>query len=320
MNAELIQLPLVEPFRIAHGSSSHRVMLRVEHDGLRVEVPFVPYYNDDPLEALQTIQRMTSPDGELAANAPRQVVLVCDLLRHSMQARAAGMPVWSLLKLPDPNGVRGCRSIGIPEDMCTFRQRVAELAAQFRVIKLKLGTRSLAFDLAIVASAREAAPDATLLVDANGGWSVANAASIIPQLAAFGVEAVEQPVNHRMGIREWTKLRAALPEPGVCLIADESVQRAEGVAPLAGLAGGINVKLLKCGGIGGALRMMEMARQHQMKVMLGCMIETQSGIGHAAQLAGLADWIDLDGHFYLPDEGLGTVRYDENGALRLVPD
>lgn len=207
--------------------------------------------------------------------------------------------------------------MGIPEDLVVFRQRVAELAGQFRTMKLKLGSGDASFDLAIAASAREAAPDVKLLADANGGWSVEEAVSIIPELAALGLEVVEQPVSHRMGSREWRRLRDMLPEPGVCLIADESAQTAEDVKLLVGLADGVNVKLLKCGGISGALRMISAARQHDMKVMLGCMIETQNGISHAAQLAGLADWIDLDGHFYLPDDGSRLVRYDENGALRL---
>lgn len=318
MNAELYKVPLVQPFRIAHGSSTHRVMLRVEHDGVQAEAPFVPYYVDDPLEALEVVERMRSPDDELQSEAPRQARLVMDMLRHNLRARDAGVPVWSHLNLPNPNGIRCCKSIGIPDDLMKFQDQVAEMAQQFSVIKLKLGSGLLHRDETIVRLAREAAPDVTFIADANGGWLPLQAARILPVLGSMGLQAIEQPVSHRGGIKLWRKLRRTLKdEPVPTLLADESAHTAEDVSALAGLADGVNVKLLKCGGITNALRMIETARALGMKVMLGCMIETQVGIAYAAQLAGLADWVDLDGHLFLPHEGPDRVRFDQNGALRL---
>jgi L-alanine-DL-glutamate epimerase-like enolase superfamily enzyme len=95
------------------------------------------------------------------------------------------------------------------------------------------------------------------------------------------------------------------------------VQTIEDVPKLAGLVDGVNVKLLKCGGIREAIAMIDAAREHHMHVMLGCMIESSIGVTAAAQLATLADWIDLDGHLYLSDDDHAGLSYDASGNLVL---
>jgi len=80
------------------------------------------------------------------------------------------------------------------------------------------------------------------------------------------------------------------------------------LSPLAGCVDGINIKLSKCGGIREAIRMIHLARACGLKIMIGCMIESSVGIAQAAQLAPLADWVDLDGHLLIrndPFEGIG---------------
>ncbi|MBD0357319.1 MAG: dipeptide epimerase, partial [Rubrobacter sp.] len=114
-------------------------------------------------------------------------------------------------------------------------------------------------------------------------------------------------------LRRVTETISPLP-----VIADESAVVARDVPALAGSASGVNVKLAKCGGIRGALRMIHTARAHGMLVMLGCMVETSLGIAAAAQVSGLVDFVDLDGALLLacdPFEGLGY----EDGRI-LVPE
>lgn len=317
LTASLRTLTLIESFRIAHGASAERTVLRVACDGVEAEAPFVPYYGDDPETSLNAVLTLASPEELLPQSAPRPARLAMDLLRHGLAAQRAGVPLWEHLHLPDPDGKAGCRSFGIPEDLAVFRDCVAQMALQFHVLKLKLGSGNGDFDEAICATAREAAPRATLLADANGGWSPREAARLLPKLARFDLAFVEQPVSHRCGIEAWQELRSLPGGNALPLVADESAQTTDDVPALAGLVDGVNVKLLKCASISGALRMMEAARMHRLMVMLGCMIETQVGITYAAHLAGCADWIDLDGHFYLPDEGRPGIRYDANGALHL---
>jgi L-alanine-DL-glutamate epimerase-like enolase superfamily enzyme len=87
------------------------------------------------------------------------------------------------------------------------------------------------------------------------------------------------------------------------------------VPQLSGLADGVNVKLLKCGGWHRAREMILAARVHRLRVMLGCMIEGSIGVTAAAHLAPLADWIDLDGHLYVANDDYEGILYDERGML-----
>ena len=136
MHCELRILHLTEPFRIAHGTSTERTVLRLSHEGLIAEAPFVPYYAESPEASLAAVSQLRDPFDELPAEAPRAARLALDVLKHQLLARRAGVPLWQYLQLPDPNGRQACRSIGIPTDLAAFRQRVTETAAQFRVLKL----------------------------------------------------------------------------------------------------------------------------------------------------------------------------------------
>jgi len=315
---ELKILHLTEPFRIAHGTSTERIMLRVRRGEALGEAPFVPYYGDDPQETLRWVQE----NGDvISESTPRVARLALDLLRHDELGKEAGLPLRELLPETQENisPPPGCRSLGIPEDMNLFREKVRQTAAQFSVLKLKLGSGNLEKDEAIVSLARDAAPHAMIFADANGGWSVEEAVQIIPRLAVHGLEFVEQPVSHKEGIAAWKQLLERMPSPPLALYADESAQTVEDVPKLAGLVDGVNVKLLKCGGIRQAIAMIEAAREHHMHVMLGCMIESSIGVTAAAQLATLADWVDLDGHLYLADDDHAGLTYDASGNL-MLPD
>ena len=173
-------------------------------------------------------------------------------------------------------------------------------------------------DEAIVAYARESAPRAKLLADANGGWSPSEAARLMPRLERHQLELVEQPVTHREGLEPWKELESHLVRHFVPLVADESAQGAVDVPELVPYVDGVNVKLLKCAGLASALLMIAVAKEHRLQTLLGCMIESSLGTAAAAHLAGSVDWIDLDGHLYVAnDDFAGRIRYDANGALRL---
>jgi L-Ala-D/L-Glu epimerase len=323
LQAELCTLRLSSPFRIAHGASSERQVLRVRAGGGHGEAPFVPYYPEDPAVALSWLRRLEDFEAWRAegrqglGQAPRSVRLALDVLQHDLMGKASGRPVWRMLELLDPNGVPSSRSLSIPTDLSEFSERVRVLAGQFGMLKLKLGSGNLDFDEAIVATAREAAPHIVLFGDVNGGWTPREAIQMIPRLVGFGMAFLEQPVHHDGGREGWLELCAGLGSERLPLFADESVQNAADVSGLADLVQGINVKLLKCGGFGGALEMIQAARKFRLQILLGCMVESSLGVTAAAHLAAAVDWVDLDGHFYLAEDDFAGLNFDAQGRLIL---
>lgn len=312
-------LELAEPFRIAHGASCTRQVLRLTLDGHTAEAPFVPYYHEDPQATVAWLRALPDPLRQPPAAGPPAGLLALDLLRVDLACRRAQRSLRALAReqLGEPVGAPppGCRSLSIPTDMAAFAEKVRVLSRQFRVLKLKLGGGNPDLDEATVATAREAAPQASLLADANGGWSPADAARLIPRLARHRLALIEQPVHHQHGPEAWRELRNRLKACPVPLVADESAQAAADLAALHGLADGINVKLLKCGGFLAACDMIRACRERAMPVLLGCMIESSLGLTAAAHLAPWATWIDLDGHFFLAHDDYSGLTYDAHGNL-----
>ncbi len=318
MHFEIKTLHLNEPFRIAHGTSATRQVLRAS-DGERVtEAPFVPYYGEDPAQTLAVLNQAVLPQ-----QLPRTASLALNLLRHDIVGHQTGQPLsaFALSKLGAPLHVTppGCRSFSIPEDLDVFAEKVSAISRQFSVLKLKLGSGDLGLDIATVSVARQAAPEAKLLIDVNGGWDMAEAPLMIEKLAEYSPVLIEQPSHHRLGVEGWEELRALLPGNALPIFADESIQTAEDIVALADFVDGVNIKLLKCGSLDAAVAMIATAREHSLQLLLGCMIETSLGTTAAAHLAPWADWIDLDGHFYVSNDDFSGLAYDSTGHL-VMPD
>jgi L-alanine-DL-glutamate epimerase-like enolase superfamily enzyme len=143
---------------------------------------------------------------------------------------------------------------------------------------------------------------------------VAQALQLVPALADLGLEWIEQPLPEEDldGLR---RIRDASPLP---IFADEPVRTARDIPRLAGCVDGVNIKVMKAGGLREALRMIAVARAHDLQVMLGCMIETSVGITASAHLAPLVDWADLDGNLTVTNDPFVGVQVDE-GRL-VLPD
>lgn len=318
MNFEIKTLHLIEPFRIAHGTSATRQVLRASNGELVTEAPFVPYYGEDPAQTLAMLNQAVLPQ-----QLPRTASLALNLLRHDTVGHQTGKPLaaYAQSKLgtaqkPTPPG---CRSFSIPGDLDEFAEKVSAIAQQFPVLKLKLGSGDLGLDIATVAVARQAAQEAKLLIDVNGGWDMAEAPLMIEKLAEYSPTLIEQPIHHRLGVEGWEELRAQLPGNALPIFADESIQTADDIVALADVVDGVNIKLLKCGSFDAAVAMIATAREHNLQILLGCMIETSLGTTAAAHLAPWADWIDLDGHFYVSNDDFSGLEYDSTGHL-IMPD
>jgi L-alanine-DL-glutamate epimerase-like enolase superfamily enzyme len=189
------------------------------------------------------------------------------------------------------------------------RRKVAA-AVGYPVLKLKVGD---AHDRENFAALRSEAPDTPVRVDANEGWKTREEAlSSIEQLAEDGhVEFVEQPMprDTNPGDLVWLKERSPLP-----LFADESCHTVRDIPHCAECYDGVNVKLVKTGGITMAYETLVAARQAGLKTMIGCMIESSVLISAAAHLAELADHLDIDGNLLITNDPYAGVTA-EHGRL-----
>jgi len=256
---------------------------------------------DDP-RAYAVAAARAAVKGEAAAEA------AMDMALHDLAGRRLGAPLYELLGLDPRKTPQTSFTIGLDTPEVVVR-KVREASA-YPILKVKLGSDD---DREVLTAVRDTT-DRPIRVDANEGWTPAEALARLEWLAKMGVELVEQPLPAAM-IAETRELRRLSPLP---FYADESVHRAADIPPLAGAFDGINIKLMKCGGLNEALDMIAVARAHGMKIMLGCMIESSIAITAAAHISPLVDIADLDGNLLLDhDPYVGATVKD--GRL-VLPD
>ncbi len=316
------KLHLRHPFNIARvdrtANTEKEVLLaQIEHDGKTGwgEAAPISYYHQSLDSAEAAFARAAPLLGDspfrleaIHARLRREIgresaaIAAIDGALHDLVGKLLGAPVWKLLGLSPEKAPLTSFTIGI-DDLAVMARKVEE-AAEYPILKIKVGTPD---DEAVLQAVRRAAPNKTLRVDANCGWTPQNALDRLRLMARFNVEFVEQPLPPGP-----PQAMRPLRDAGIVpIFADESCVAESAVPACAGVFDGINIKLSKCGGIRPALRMIHTARALGLKVMLGCMVETSVGIAAAAQLAPLVDHVDLDGHLLLADdpfEGIGGAR------------
>ncbi len=330
---ERLDLETTFEFRIAVGGRKvHRnTLVRLEHDGITglgeaapafyhgetretVEAALAvwgPQLGEDPF-ALEAIERRLN--GVLRGHAAARAAI--DLALHDWIGKRLGQPVWRLLGL-DPGRVpASCVTLGMaaPEEM----ERKLEAVLGFPALKVKLGAPGDVENLERIRRGYRG----RLRVDANTAWTPADAVRVLRRIEPLDIELVEQPVAREDldGLR-WVRERVGIP-----VYADEACCRASDIAQLAGRVDGVNLKLMKCGGLREMLRAIHAARAHGLRIMLGSMVETSLALSAAAQLAPLADELDLDGHWLLardPFDGApreqGEIALSERPGLGVVP-
>lgn len=312
-------LPLRHRFTISRGSqdSQPTLIVELEQDGLRGygEATTNDYYGatlermagalrgveswlaarscDDPAAIWDSLHEGPLRDEAFAHCALDQAV-------HDLWGKLRGAPVWRLWGLDISRIPASNYTIGIAP--------VDEMVAKLRefpgwpVYKIKLGTDD---DLALVRRLREET-SAIFRVDANCGWTADQAIERAPRLAELGVEFVEQPLP----ADAWDGMRKVREHSALPVIADESCQVPADVDRCAGHFHGINIKLVKCGGLTPARRMIKRARELDLRVMVGCMTESSVGISAIAQLLPLLDYVDMDGAVLLAHDIARGVEVD----------
>ncbi len=207
--------------------------------------------------------------------------------------------IWGLDKSKTP-----LTSFSIGIDTIEVIKKKVRAADKYPLLKIKVGKEN---DEEIIEAVRSIT-DKPIRVDANEGWKSKEVAlEKIKWLQSMGIEFIEQPMPSDM-IEEtrWLRDRVDIP-----IVADEAVKTVTDIPKLAEAYDGINIKLMKAGGPQEALRMIYLARAMNMKIMLGCMIESAIAISAAAHLSPLVDWADLDGNLLLredPYQGLGVEK------------
>jgi L-alanine-DL-glutamate epimerase-like enolase superfamily enzyme len=284
------------------------VLTEIEYDGVKGfgEASMPPYLGESHESVLKflsqvNLSQFTDPflfedilaytdnivPGNYAAKASVDIAL------HDLAGKLVGKPWFRLWGLDPAKTPATSFTIGIdtPE---VVRQKVAE-AAPYRVLKVKLGAGN---DKEMIETIRSVS-DKPICVDVNQGWKDRNfAIDMIHWLNEKKIIFVEQPMpKEQPDDIAWLTQNSPLP-----VIADEAIQTISDVLKVKGIYSGINIKLMKCGGMNAAFKMAHMARAMGMKVMLGCMTETSCAISAAAQLSPLAEWADLDGNLLISND------------------
>jgi L-alanine-DL-glutamate epimerase-like enolase superfamily enzyme len=318
---EPLTLDLKTTFRVAHGAfdQRHNVLVHLEdgmgeaaavsyygesQEGIIDYLKSVPDLGNDPLDLEAILAKR--PAGSRAARA------AIDQALHDLWGKTLGQPLYRLFGLNPTHLPLTSFTIGMDEPEVMAEQA---RTSGYPVIKIKVGSHR---DEDIVSSIRNVT-EARLLVDANAGWSREQALQMIPRLAEYDLELVEQPlaVDDVEGYF-WLKEKLRAQNVNIPIFADETAKTSRDAARLAGAVDGVVVKLMKSEGIREALRMIHTARAHDMKVMLGCFIESSLGVTAAAHLAPLCDYADLDGPLLIRADPFRGLRYE--GARISLPE
>lgn len=232
-----------------------------------------------------------------------------DIAMHDLIGKLTGEPFYRLFGLNPAKAPLTSFTIGLdtPE---MIKQKVAE-AEPYKVLKVKLGRDNDKEMIEVIRSQT----DKPLCADVNQGWKDRNLAlDMAGWLKEKGVLFLEQPMPKEMKDDiAWLTEKSPLP-----VIGDEAIQNIKDLLKNKNVYSGVNIKLMKCGGLNAAMKMINIARAFDMKVMIGCMTETSCAVTAAAQLSPLVDWCDLDGNLLIsndPFTGLKIV----NGKVT-IPD
>ena len=315
-------LKLKHHFRIAHDARTEQPTLIVEltdgqHSGYG-EATTNKYYGityanmeaallkvQEKLQnyQLETPQQMWEDFKEFFTDNPfAQCAL--DQATYDLYGRRVGKPlyqIWGLdlRQMPTTNYTIGIDTV---ENMVKKMQEFP-----WDLYKIKLGTPD---DLQIVRELRKAEPNATFRVDANCAWTAPQTVQFAPELKKLNVEFIEQPLK----ADDWDGMKAVFEHSVLPIIADESCIIETDVSKCYGYFHGVNIKLMKAGGLTPAYRMIQQARKLGMKVMMGCMTESSVGISAIAHIAPMLDYVDMDGVMLIANDTAEGVKITRSGV------
>ncbi len=302
--------PLAQVFRIARGARTEAKVVTVRlSDGETMAwgecVPYARY--GESLESVKAqieslpgqFDRMELQD-LLPPGAARNAV---DCALWDLEAKRAGVRPWDMIGMPKPSPVITAYTLSLDEPEA-MQAQAAEHA--FRpLLKIKLGTPN---DMPRLEAVRKGAPDSTIIIDANEGWSAEVYADLAPHLQRLGVAMVEQPLP----AGEDDALQGIERPVPVC--ADESCHDRATLAALKGKYDMVNVKLDKTGGLTEALELKKAAEAEGFQIMVGCMVGSSLAMAPAVLVAQGAAVVDLDAPLLLAEDRTEPLKYDAAGV------
>ena len=314
-----IDLKLNHPFRISRSVTELKKNVIVRMDEGVGEAAPSEYYGENARTVIGCLEQVKDRLGDdpfqiesILSNLNERISgnfsakAAIDMALHDLVAKNLNVPVYQLLGLDGSVPLVTSYTIGI--DTLDKMKEKTRQAKDFLVYKVKVGVEN---DVEMVKAVREVT-DAKIRVDANAGWSADEALRKISQLKEYDIEFVEQPIDPQ----DKAGLKRIKEKAGIPIIIDEQLMTSKDIPGFVGCCDGINIKLAKCGGIREAVRMIHVARAYDLKVMLGCMIESSVGIAAAAQLGSLLDFLDLDGNLLVANDPFEGLKLDK-GKLQL---
>jgi L-alanine-DL-glutamate epimerase-like enolase superfamily enzyme len=311
------------PFTISKGTKTHQpvFVVQLENRGLTGygEAPAISYYNI-PVEKMAAdleakkmfVEKFAFTEPErywhyLHHLFPQNPFLVCalDIAAWDLFGKIKNKPLYEIWKLDPLKGPATDYTIGI-DSIDSMVDKMKE--TPWPIYKIKLGTSQ---DIEIIQALRKHS-NAIFRVDANAAWTVSEALEKLPILKELGVEFVEQPLAKD----DWEGMKILFEKSPLPIIADESCVFEKDVENCHGYFHGINIKLTKCSGITPAKRMIDKARELDMKVMVGSMNESSIGSAAIAHLVPLLDYVDMDGPLLL-QEDLATGLSFNDGKVKI---
>lgn len=318
LSAVTEEFPLKEVFTISRGSRTAATVVTVTlrdtesgHVGRGECVPYARYGEtvDGVLETILSLRDEIAGgldrlglQKRLPAGAARNAL---DCAFWDLEAKRAGQPVHVLAGLGEPGPVVTAFTLSLAEPQ--MMREAAARNAHRPLLKIKLGGKGEE-DLARLEAVRAGAPKATLIVDANEGWSVEDYRALAPEMLRLGVALVEQPLPAGKD-----EALAGIDRPlPVC--ADESCHDRTSLPKLSGRYDVVNIKLDKTGGLTEALALRDAALSAGYRIMVGCMVGTSLAMAPAVLVAQGAAVTDLDGPLLLARDREPPLFYDERGA------
>ena len=319
-------LELKYPFTIAKFSrtSTPVILLQINFQGFTGlgEASMVPYMGESFSSAKAFLKKVdlssfTYPfkmdeiieyldDLEIGQPAIKAAI---DIALHDLIGKISQKPCYELFGSSPDKMPLTTFTIGIDTPEIIIKKVNDALGDGFKLLKIKLGRDT---DKLLIKTIRSVT-HLPLYVDANQGWIDKNQGlEMAHWLAEQGVLLIEQPMpKEDVDGNAWLTERSPIPTVG-----DEAVQRFADVAKAKGVYHGINIKLMKSAGMYEASKMIEEARKHQLKILIGCMSETSVATLAGAALAPLCDWADLDGPFLTSNNPYRTPQF-KNGKYVL---
>ena len=317
-------LPLRHPFRTSHGPTSvhQAVLVELEEGGFHGygETGASVYYGVTVEQITALLERHRKAVEAQSLNEPALlwerlrpnlgdcpfVQCAVDMAIHDLWGKSQGQPIWKLWGLSfDDDFPLSNYTIGI-DTIEEMLERLREFS-RWPIYKIKLGVPN---DLEIVRTLRQYT-EAAFRVDANCGWTANETVANSIVLKKLGVEFIEQPLP----ADQWEAMNNVFDRSELPIFADESCRIESDVDRCIGHFHGINIKLVKCGGMTPARRMITRAKELGLKVMMGCMTETTVGISAIAQFLPLLDYVDMDGALLLAEDVATGVQIERGRAL-----